>query len=216
MTASSGEADESRDTAAENTAPENTAAENNAGTHPEVAAGDVDPESHLKPSAMRGSEARYGLGIAAILVVVAVLNLAVRHGKGAPKHPSTGLEIIGLVAALAVFPLLRTRNRFIVPFGAVVAAFFVTLPNAPNSVKSLHVLAIIFPLVYALLLTQRQRKAAMADARSRAKTRSSGQSSTTGNTRTSGRSRRGAKADAAAGPSANRRYTPPKAKRARR
>ena len=166
----------------------------------------------LKPSTMRGSEMRYAVGVAVILLVVAVLNFAIRHGKGAPKHPSTGLEAIGLVAALAVFPLLRTKNRFIVPFGAVIAAFFVTLPSGPNSVKSLHVLAIIFPLAFALVLTQRQRKAALATARSRAASRPAGTTSPPRAQR-SGRKR---KEEQPAGPTANRRYTPPKAKRARR
>lgn len=164
----------------------------------------------LKPTAMRGSEFRYGVGVAAILVLVAVLNLAVRHGAGAPKHPQTGLAVVGLVAALAVFPLLRTRNRFIVPFAAVVAAFFVTLPSGPNSVRSLHVVAIAFPLVYALVLTQRQRKAAMAQARSKASSRAESEPGTP-------RSGRRRKVEGQpAGPTASRRYTPPKPKRARR
>ena len=169
-------------------------------------------DSGLKPSTMRGSEPRYALGVAVILLVVAVLNFAIRHGKGAPKHPSTGLEVLGLVAALAVFPLLRTNNRFIVPFGSVVAAFFVTLPSGPNSVKSLHVLAIIFPLAFALVLTQRQRKAALANARSGAASRSSATSAPPRTPR-SGRRR---KQEEPSGPTANRRYTPPKPKRARR
>ncbi|HEX4862879.1 MAG TPA: hypothetical protein VFV02_02330 [Acidimicrobiales bacterium] len=169
-------------------------------------------DAGLKPSTMRGSEFRYALGVAVILLVVAVLNFAIRHGKGAPKHPSTGLALVGLAAALAVFPLLRTKNRFIVPFGAVIAAFFVTLPSGPTSLKSLHVLAIIFPLAFALVLTQRQRKAALADARSRAASRSSGPA---GSTRPQ-RSRRRKKEEEPSGPTANRRYTPPKPKRARR
>jgi hypothetical protein len=167
-------------------------------------------EAHLKPSAMRGSELRYGVGVAVILLIVAVLNLVVRHGPGAPKHPQTALAAVGLIAALAVFPLLRTRNRFIAPFGAVAAAFFVTLPSGPNSVKSLHVIAIIFPLVYALVLTQRQRKLAMAEARTKAAARQTGDAPVP----RGGRRRRSEPQPA--GPSANRRYTPPKAKKARR
>jgi hypothetical protein len=195
-----------------------TGRETNADEIPEddgTPAGETDSavtEAGLKPSTMRGSEPRYALGVAVILLVVAVLNFAIRHGKGAPKHPSTGLEVLGLVAALAVFPLLRTNNRFIVPFGSVVAAFFVTLPSGPNSIKSLHVLAIIFPLAFALVLTQRQRKAALANARSRAVSRSAG-AAAPARARRSGRRR---KEEQPSGPTANRRYTPPKPKRARR
>lgn len=167
------------------------------------------PTDSLKPSAMRGTELRYGIGVAVILVVVAVLNLAVRHGAGAPKHPQTGVAVVGLIAALAVFPLLRTRNRFIVPFAAVIAALFVTLPSGPNSVRSLHAVAVIFPLIYAFVLTQRQRKAATAQARLKAASRSA-------NEPAAPRGGRRRKVEQASGPIANRRYTPPKRKRARR
>lgn len=174
------------------------------------------PDAQLKPSAMRGPEFRYGVAVALILLVVAVLNLAVRHGPGAPKHPQTGLAIVGLVAALAVFPILLTRNRFIAPFAAVIAAFFVTLPSGPNSVKSVHVLAIVFPLVYALVLTQRQRKLAMAAARSKAASRQAAGASGSSASASPRGGRRRKSEPTAAGPSANRRYTPPKAKKARR
>lgn len=174
------------------------------------------PDAQLKPSAMRGPEFRYGIGVALILLVVAVLNLAVRHGPGAPKHPQTGLAIVGLVAALAVFPVLLTRNRFIAPFAAVIAAFFVTLPSGPNSVKSVHVLAIVFPLVYALVLTQRQRKLAMAAARSKAASRQAAGAAGSSSSASPRGGRRRKSEPMAVGPSANRRYTPPKAKKVRR
>jgi len=164
-------------------------------------------DAQLKPSAMRGSEFLYGVGVAVILLLVAILNVAVRHGAGAPKHPQTVLALVGLLAALAVFPLLLTRNRFIAPFGAVIAAFFVTLPSTPNSVKSLHAIAIVFPLVYALVLTQRQRKLAMAAAREKAAARQAA-----GDTATPRSGRRRKREPQPTGPIANRRYTPPKGK----
>lgn len=164
-----------------------------------------------KPSAMQGREFLYGHLVAGVLIAVAIANFVLRHGTGAPKHPSTGLAVIGLVAALAMLPLLHTRNRFIAPFGAVIAAFLVTLPRGPNSLQSLHVLAIIFPLVYALLLTQRQRKAAIAQVKAG------------GGPRREARGRRRQRAPEQekpgarpGGPARNRRYTPPKAKRAKR
>lgn len=168
-------------------------------------------ETQTKPSAMQGREFLYGHVVAGILIAVAIANFVVTKGTGAPKHPQTTLSILGLVAALALLPLLQTRNRFIAPFGAVIAAFFVTFPRGPNSVQSLHVLAIVFPLVYALLLTQRQRKAAIAQVKAGGRPR-----------REPRVSRRQAAADRGKGtarpssPSRNRRYTPPKAKRAKR
>jgi len=174
------------------------------------AAAGTSPQS--KPSAMQGNEYIYGHVVAAILIAVAIANFIVRHGAGAPKKPQTALEIIGLVAALALLPILQTRNRFIAPFAAVIAAFFVTFPRGPNSIQSLHVLAIIFPLVYALLLTQRQRKAAIAQAKSGGAVRPAAR------TRRRKRSKddQESGADQPKSPTPNRRYTPPKAKRAKR
>ena len=177
---------------------------------------DVQAVDTLKPSAMRGTELRYGVAVAVILVVIAVLNLVIRHGAGAPKHPQTGLAVIGLIASLAVFPLLRTRNRFIVPFAALVAALLVSLPSGPNQVKSLHAVVIIFPFAYALLLTQRQRKAAMAQARLKAANRSANQAATATSRPSTRGGRRRRNVEQPTGPTANRRYTPPKPKRARR
>ena len=174
--------------------------------------GNGEAPADSKPSAMRGNEFLYGHLVAGALIAVAIANFLVRHGKGAPKHPQTALDVIGLAAAIALLPILQTRNRFIAPFASVIAAFFVTFPRGPNSVQSLHVLAIIFPLVYALLLTQRQRKAAIALAKAGGGTRPAART----------RRRRRSKDDAtdAAGqgrtPTPNSRYTPPKAKRAKR
>ena len=49
------------------------------------------------------------------------------------------------------------------PLSAIGAAFFVTLPSqVPNSVRAVHILALIIPVIYAFVLTQRQRQAATA------------------------------------------------------
>jgi hypothetical protein len=181
-------------------------------TEADRGAGSAGPPSTAKPSAMQGNEFLYGHLVAATLIAVAIANFVIRHGPGAPKQPQTVLQIIGLVAAVALLPILHTRNRFIAPFASVIAAFFVTFPRGPNSVQSLHVLAIIFPLVYALLLTQRQRKAAMAQAKAGAATRQPAE-------RRRRRSRRRQESEDESRPKTpqqNRRYTPPKAKRAKR
>jgi hypothetical protein len=187
-----------------------------------------DPDDlSLKPSQMRGSEARYGYIVALELIGVSIVNLVVIHGKGAPKHPATAVAVVGLLASVGLVALVRTHHRIIVPLGAVVAAFFVTLPRVPNSVAETHLLALGIPVIYALIITQRQRKSAAAYTRARrsagAKTtaagrkadaadrRRSGQAAQSGR---SGRSRR-KPAIAPTGPAASRRYTPPKPKRPR-
>lgn len=179
----------------------------------------ADAEAGLKPSTMRRPEPLYGYLIALELAVISVINLVVRHGKGAPKHPDTGVAVIGLVASLGLFALIQSRHRFIVGFAAIVAAFLVTLPKGPNSIQLFHLFGLVFPVVFALVLTQRQNRAtkaqikaglgpkrmnaaerrADADARHREK-----------------RDRRRGVTPATSGPKANRRYTPPKAKRPRR
>ena len=165
-----------------------------------------------KPSAMQGNEFLYGQLVAAVLIAIAIANFVIRHGAGAPKHPQTGLQVLGLLSAVALVPIMFTRNRFIAPFAAVIAAFFVTFPTGPSTVRSLHVVAIVFPLVYALVLTQRQRKAAIAQAKAGAATRQPSQ----GRPRRSRRGKESDEADKPRAPEPNRRYTPPKAKRVKR
>ncbi len=167
--------------------------------------------TQIKPSAMQGREFLYGHAVAATLIAVAIANFVVTKGPGAPKNPQTTLSILGLVAALAMLPLLHTRNRFIAPFGAVIAAFFVTFPRGPNSLQSLHVLAIVFPLVYALLLTQRQRKAAIAQVKAGGRPSREPRAS-----RRQRAAEQGKGTNRPGAPARNRRYTPPKAKRAKR
>ena len=109
------------------------------------------------------------------------------------------------------------------PLAAIVAAFFVTLPSqVPNSVRSVHIFALIIPVVYAFVLTQRQRRAATAQAR--AGRASSARTAATKGTATrpgagarragDRKPRRGRRSGAnQTGPAASRRYTPPKPKR---
>ncbi|MGH9115783.1 MAG: hypothetical protein ACRDWW_08140 [Acidimicrobiales bacterium] len=167
------------------------------------------PDDDLKPSAMRGSESLYACVAAAELIVVAVLNLVITHGKGAPSHPQTTLAIIGLLGALAFVPTILTRSRMIVPFAAVVAAFLVTLPKVPTSLSTAHFITLIIVVIYALVLTGRQRKAT-AKAGGRGSTaRQAGERAGTRAVR--GRGGR-SKDVAPSGPRASRRYTPPKVK----
>jgi len=169
-------------------------------------------DSAAKPSTMQGNEFLYGHLVAGVVIAVAVANLVIRHGKGAPKHPQTGLMVAGLIASIAVVPILRTRNRFIAPFAALLAAFIVTLPTGPQSVRGLHALVIVFPLIYAFLLTQRQRKAALAQVKAGRAARPASEP----RRRRSRRAKQSEEEAASKAPQRNRRYTPPKAKRAKR
>ena len=160
---------------------------------------------------MQGNEFLYGHLVAGVVIAVAAANLLVRHGAGAPKHPQTTLSVAGLIAAVAVLPILRTRNRFIAPFAALIAAFLVTLPTVPNSVRSIHAVVIVFPFIYAFLLTQRQRKAALAQAKSGRPARTPAEPR-----RRRTRREKAAEEEARSRtPERSRRYTPPKAKRAK-
>jgi hypothetical protein len=168
----------------------------------------------LKPATMRGTEALYGYVVALELIAVSILNLTVTHGKGAPTHSSTKTAVIGLIASIALIGVIRIHHRLIVPFGTIIAAFLVTLPKVPDSLTTAHLLALIIPVVYAFMLTQRQRKATTAQARAGRSATSRG---TPPDRRADAVSRRRARQEAArpAGPRPNRRYTPPKAKRRR-
>jgi hypothetical protein len=179
-----------------------------------------EDELSLKPSAMRGTEALYGYVVALELIVVAIVNLTVTHGKGAPKNPQTALSLVGLAASIALVLIVRTGNRMIVSLSAIGAAFFVTLPAVPNSVRAIHILALIIPVIYAFILTQRQRRATTALAKAGRAGRSSPARGATkaapGERAAEDRNRRRAKKKGAAtGPVASRRYTPPKPKRPR-
>lgn len=181
----------------------------------------------LKPSAMRGYEPIYGYVVGVVLVVVAVLNLTVTHGTGAPAHPQTTLAAVGVAASLALFGAIQTKNRMIAGFGAILAAFFVTLPRVPTSLSVAHIVALVVPMAYGLIITQRQRRdtprlarggrgsrgaAASGDAKGSGRGGKS-RPGATGATPAGGRRRRGKQPGPISGPRPNARYTPPKSKR---
>ncbi len=165
------------------------------------------PDDGLKASAMRGSEPLYGYVVALELVVVGVLNLTVTSGKGAPSHPSTALAGVGVAAAISLFGFLQTKNRVLVAFAVIAAAFLIDLPKVPNSLALAHVFSLALPFAYSLILTQRHRKRMKGELLAARARRSAAPP----------RSQAGRKAkDAAAaprGPRPSGRYTPPKAQR---
>jgi hypothetical protein len=116
------------------------------------------PGSDGNPSTMKGNELLMGYGVAVIVVIVGVLDLAVTTGAGAPAHPSTWAPIAGIVLGLALALTMRFRNRLVSPFIAIFAAFFVELAKAPKSLSIPHVVALIAAVGFALVLSMRQRR----------------------------------------------------------
>ena len=148
---------------------------------------------------------------------VSILNLTVTHGKGAPAHPSTQLAVVGLAASIALIAVVRTHHRFIVG-SPPSSPPFAPSRRCPTRCARPPAGAVI-PVVYAFLLTQRQRKATTART-GRAVRADAGEGDGPGDAGTAGRwaaaARRAGARPPQTGPQANRRYTPPKAKRAAR
>lgn len=192
-------------------------AEGTGGSGPSRPGQPSDAESDevpLKPSAMRGNEAMYGYVVLLELVIVAVLNLTVTHGAGAPKQSQAVISGLGLAAAAAFAAVLQLRNRMITGFAAIIGAFVVTLPKVPTRLQSYHIFALAIPLVYALVLAQRQRKASMAQLRTGKPAQTS--PSQRRPAREARAPRRASRTVTPTGPQASGRYTPPKVKRPRR
>jgi hypothetical protein len=163
---------------------------------------------------MQPDEIRYGFVVAGILAVVAVLNMTITTGKGAPKNPPYLLSGIGLGLVAVMVGLLLLHRRMLSPFAAVLAAFCVTYGKVPNSVVTFHFVAIIAPIVWAFWITQRSNKAMRAQRIEAARAKKEARQTTRqpGGRRAGGR--RSRKEPEPTGPAANRRYTPPKPKAA--
>jgi hypothetical protein len=164
----------------------------------------------LPPSAMQGSEEMWGYVVAAELLLASVLTYANRHAAGvSASQTQTWKYVAAFAASLALVPVIRLRRRMLAGFAAILAAFCVSLPPAPKSQALIHILALVIPLGYALLLTQRQRKATLARGGSSSPKRSrrTDRGETKSERRRSGKSPQPKQ-------TASGRYTPPKAKRA--
>ncbi|MBO0729327.1 MAG: hypothetical protein J2P57_08720 [Acidimicrobiaceae bacterium] len=172
------------------------------------------PEKREKPPVdpkdFQPDELRYGFVVAGIIAVVAVLNMAVTTGRGAPHNPPYLLSGIGLALSAAVVGLLLARRRMLAPFAAVAAAFCVTYGRTPNSLEVPHFVAIIAPVVWAFWITQRSNKAMRAQRMEAARAKKEARQATRGQSGRQAGGRRGKKEPEPTGPAANRRYTPPK------
>jgi len=207
-----------------------------ASSHPEPSAADEEPElaeppqasqerqarrraprsqgqdlaTNGDPDALSSNETVYGWVVALELALVAVLNVTDTHGKGAPAHPQTTLSAIGVAAAVAFFGLLRLKKRSLISFGAILAAFFVTLPPVPTSLGLYHLFAIVIAAAYGIVLISRRRR---AERQSGGRTtRAASRRSSAGIANSSGvRARPSARRSSARKQSG--RYTPPKPRR---
>jgi len=131
------------------------------GDIPPPPAPDDEPDTEAPlPSQMQGSEELYGYIVAAELLLASVISFATRHSAGVPANQiQTWKYVASFAAALALVPVIRTRRRMVAGFASIIAAFVVSLPPGPKSQELVHILVLVIPLAYALLLTQRQRKA---------------------------------------------------------
>jgi hypothetical protein len=159
------------------------------------------PPSGPRPIELREWEIPAGYAVAGLIVLLAVLELTITHGKGAAKNPSPILPLIALVVGLAQAATIRFKNRLLTGILGVAGGLLIAYVRVPDSLGILHSIGFLAPFVYAFLVTQRHSRAqrALQGPRNR---RQGG-----------GGSRRGSQAPPEpGGPKASRRYTPPKAK----
>lgn len=117
-----------------------------------------DERTDAPPTRMKGREPVLGLAVAALLVVVSVLNLVITTGAGAPTHPNRWLPLLGLVFAVLLAVTVRYRSRLLSPVTAIGSAFFATVSKAPSSLEVPHLAALAAALAFALILSMRQRR----------------------------------------------------------
>jgi hypothetical protein len=172
------------------------------GSRPERTARPTTGPDGLRPIDLRGWEIQAGYLVAVIIAAIAVLELLVTGGAGAPTHTDYILPVVALALAVGQAATIPRHNRLITGVLGIVAGLIVDFDRVPNSLVVPHSIAIFAPLVYAFLVTQRYSRAQRALQPPRQPRQRGGASA---------RSSRRAKAEPEpTGPKANRRYTPPK------
>lgn len=166
------------------------------------------PENAPPPTRMQGREPFYGYIVAALIAIAAVLNMVVTLGPRPTTADLIESAVAIVLAGALAYTIARYSHRMLSPFVAIIAAFFITLPPVPTTLSVPHLVVLVVALVWFFIVTQRQRQADKALAKSGVR-RGAGSSTAT-------RRRRGSKADEPEpkGPPPNRRYTPPKPKEA--
>lgn len=157
------------------------------------------PAATPRPIELRDWEIPVGYAVAGFVVLLAILELTVTSGKGAPKNPNPVLPSIALVVGLAQAATIRYKNRLLTAILGVVGGLLIAYVPVPYSLGILHSIGFLAPFVYAFLITQRHSRAQRALQGPRNRARAGG--------------RRGAKPPPEpSGPKASRRYTPPRSK----
>jgi len=160
---------------------------------PKPASGD------LRPIELREWEIPAGYAIAGFIVLLAVLELVITTGKGAPKNPSPILPLLALAIGLVQAATIRFKNRLVTALVGVAGGLLIATTKVPDSLGIPHSLGFLAPLVYAFLVTNRHNRAQRAQRGPRNQPQRGG--------------RRGSKAaPEPTGPKASRRYTPPRPK----
>lgn len=164
---------------------------------PVVASG---PDS-LPPVRLRDWEIPAAYVVAGVVALVAVLELTVTTGTGAPKNPDVILPAVGLVLAVGQAISVRWANRLVTGILGIVAGFTLGYTKTPDSLSLVRDVGLFVPFVYGFIMTQRQSRAqrALGGPRGSRRSRGGGRSSPVA-------------AEPTSGPRPNRRYTPPKAK----
>lgn len=158
-----------------------------------------EPPSNLRPIELRDWEIPAGYAIAGFIVLLAILELTITSGRGAPRNPSTILPLLAGVIGVIQAATIRFKNRLVTALVGVAGGLLIASTRVPDSLGIPHSLGFLAPLVYAFLVTNRHNRAQRALRGPRNQAQRGG--------------RRGAKAaPEPTGPKANRRYTPPRPK----
>jgi hypothetical protein len=170
----------------------------------ETPASSVAP-SDLPPNRLREWEIPTAYGVAAVVAILAVLELVVTKGAGA-KSPEPLLPIIGLVLIAAQAATIRLANRLLTSVATILAALAVFYDNRiPKSLTVPRLIGFLAAFLFAFLVIQRHSRAQRALAPPRGSRRGAATSS-------NARGGRGKKTAEPTGVPASRRYTPPKPK----
>lgn len=159
----------------------------------------AEPASTLRPMELREWEIPAGYAVAGVIVLLAILELTVTHGKGAVKNPSPVLPLLAVVMALVQAATIRFKNRLLTALTGVAGGLLIVATRVPDSLAVPHSFGFLVPIIYAFLVTNRHNRAQRALRGPRNQARGGG--------------RRGSNAaPEPTGPKASRRYTPPRPK----
>jgi hypothetical protein len=164
----------------------------------------VPASADLPPNRLRDWEIPGAYASGAVVAILAILELVVTKGSGAPKHSEPIFPIIGLVLIAGQVATVRLANRLLTAAATVLAALAIFYDKVPSALSAPRIAGFFIPFLYAFLVIQRHSRAQKALLPPRGSRR--------GATSSNARGSRGKKAPEPTGIPASRRYTPPKPK----